>query len=380
MIRLQDRALDLLCQCLRARTAGPAALRGTLQADARLWPQVLAAANAHYLTPALWVSLEAAGLTDVLPGDVGEFLEESARLNYQRNRAIKAQCEELVRALDAKGIQAILLKGAAQLFMSSVALRTRVMVDLDLLMRQEALPKAARVAAKLGYRVIHEHEAWQDDCRTLGRGAAEAALEFHRTVGQQRRLISVEAAYRNAGQVSVDGCTFYTLSPTDRVLHNIFHAAIQDRAHHLGKIPLRALHDLGLIREQGGAAIDWADIRRRMDAMGYGAVLSAYFYMAQVLFGQELPPGIRPGLRARLHLARCRLLRRSRSLRRIVGIWATVTHPFARAHYEYHYGEAPNGAALLWGRIKLAGRILAKHRHRLVAKLLAEYRKLYGPG
>jgi hypothetical protein len=58
-------------------------------------------------------------------------------------------------------------------------------------------------------------------------------------------------------------------------------------------------------------------------------------------------------------------------------LWATMTHPFARVHYEYLYGRAPNDLALQWGRVKLARFILTKHRHKLLGKLAREYRKLY---
>ena len=323
------------------------------------------------------MALEAPGLTDVLPGDVADFLQESARLNALRNEAIAAQCEALVAGLNAAGLRPILLKGGAHLYMKGTARRSRMMVDLDLLVAQGDLMAAVAVADRLGYRVVREHEAWEHDYHILGREGEIATLEFHKTVGQQRHLLSVEDAFRRAVPLATSGVEALVLDPTDRALHNIFHAAIQDRAHHLGRIPLRALHDLGLIRVQSDDAIDWERIAETMTAAGYGGVLPAYLHMAQELLGQPLPQAVAPGPGARAHLARCRLLRRARPLRSAMELWATITHPFARAHFEYLHGPAPSALALQRGRARLAAGILTKHRHRLVGKLAQEYRKLY---
>lgn len=381
MPRTGNKAFQALCRYLRANAASAAGVNDDMGRGEPPWLEVVAEANGQYLGPALWCALEASGDADQLPADVREFLEESARLNLLRNETIRAQCVELLEALEAIGVQPILLKGGAQLFMGDMALRARMMVDLDVLVRPAALASAAEVAANLGYRIVHEHEDWHHDYHILGRGSGEAALEFHRTVGQQRHIVSLDKAYGDACRLPLGDNAVFVLSPTDRVLHNIFHAAIQDRAHHLGRIPLRALHDLGLIRAQCAEEdIDWGHIQRTLGVAGYGNVLSAYLYMAQVFLGQSVPSGIEPGLSAHLHLLRCRVLRRSRILRRAMDLWATITHPFGRAHYEYLYGEAPNDLALLWGRLKLAGHILTKHRHKLLAKLLTEYRKLYRSG
>ena len=63
------------------------------------------------------------------------------------------------------------------------------------------------------------------------------------------------------------------LAPTDQVLHNILHAAVQDRGHAVGALPFKQLVILTRLVRVHGAEVDWQEIRARMEAQGLGREL-----------------------------------------------------------------------------------------------------------
>jgi Uncharacterised nucleotidyltransferase len=75
-------------------------------------------ANQELLAPTPWSRLRAEGLGEALPPEAAAYLCRSHAVNTVRNKRIKAQLADAVRALNARGVEPVLLKGAVDLFVS----------------------------------------------------------------------------------------------------------------------------------------------------------------------------------------------------------------------------------------------------------------------
>ena len=373
---------QFLCDILRRGMAGPEveSLRGRLAAVPDPWSGIIDQANLHYLTPAMSIALQKKGLTNLLPKDVEDYLEESLRLNRVRNKAIKLQCDQLVAALNGEGIAPVLLKGGVYLYSrDDEAFGARMMVDLDILVPPESWEKSIEKTFGLGYEIIVEHQAWTHDYHSLGRPDDPASVEFHKDVGKQRALLSTAEAIDAAVAIGGETLRLGALSPTQRVLHNIFHGAIQDRAHDLRRIPLRSLHDLGLIMEAQGGDIEWPEVSRILAAQGYGGVLNTYCYMADRFLG--LPVPVTPvGAAA----ARCRVnfayLQINHSLpKSMVDLWASATLPFTQTTIDYIYDTPGRPWRRQAARWRHFWRLIRMHRWGIILKLAKVYRGMYRP-
>ncbi len=370
----------LLCRCLRPRLGKDeiADLRRALGEDGGRWSEIIQLANAHYLTPALWSALEDKGLVDCLPEDARDFLRDAHRLSGVRNTRVREQASELVGVLNDAGITPVMLKGGVYLFEGDRrAFTTRMMVDLDLLVPERQLERSVSVARDLGYEILTEAKHRTHQYHPLGRPGDPASVEFHRDVGKQRTLLPVNKAFRQAVPLNADGLRLLALSPTHRVLHNIFHAEIQDRAFILGRFPLRALHDLLLITGTHGEEIEWPEIRAAMARERLDNVLDSYLSLANRFLGLPLPPGFEPPLRAGIHhhwrLAQVRW----KPLESMIDFLGTMTHPFGRARIEYIYGQTSNPVVLQLNRVRHGLVLIGMYRFRVFAKLVELYRKMY---
>lgn len=328
--------------------------------------------------PALWVSLRKNGLADFLPHDARDFLEETHRLNEARNQRIRDQAIAFLSALNHADIVPMVLKGGVYLLMPETGvLADRMIGDIDLVSPPGASKRIARIAENLGYQTSKRSEPWSHAYATLRREGEVATIDLHEDIGMQRDLLPLAEAFDTAIQVTAGGARAYVLAPTHQVLFNIFHAAIQDRSHDLGRIPLRRLHDLCLLSEIYGDDIDWIAVREQMTFYKQSGAFDGYLYMAHQLLGMPLPPGLKITGAARLQLWLCLLLKRRPFLRRIVNLWGTFSHPFTRARLDYLYGTRQNYLALQKLRLRVATEIIEKHRGGLFWKFLKEYQNLY---
>lgn len=358
-------SLVLLCHCLGQGSATDriTPLQKRLEAGSADWAEMIRIADQHLLIPALSRALNDKGLDDVVSKDIGDFLARGYQLNCMRNERIKAQGEEIVKRLNALGVTPLMLKGGVHLFeVAPEDIGRRMMVDLDILIPDGKLDEAVQVLEDLGYEIVGDPLGWTYQYPPMRRGGDPAAIELHRAVGEQQAVLTVEAAWRDAVALPVEGCDLLALSPTHRVLHNTFHAQIQDRAHALGEFALKDLYDVVMIRGRHEDAIDWAAIRDKMRKQGLGAMLPAHLYQVAQLMGVPMPDAIPATLGARLHLRRCILQASRPGLKSMFGYWGAVTHPFKRYNIELLYGEAGNAVTLNAYRVKHALHLMRKFR------------------
>jgi hypothetical protein len=309
-MRIQADSVFSLCSFLAENGESRAAIALAQLADHRApslgWERVVSVAATHLLLPALWKALRRKGLEDQLPPDVQDFLNEVYVLNATRNKALRAQAAETVSALSQSGISSVLLKGGAFLFDSREEdLGDRMMVDLDLLVPEGQLAESVAVLKDLGYDTLGDEELRPHHYPPLFREGEVATVELHWSIGKRTELLPAEHVFRDAIGLEVGASKVWIPSASHRVIHAIYHAAVQDDDFRRGIFSLKALHDVITIVKVHPSLIDWELIDSSMRRCGFGRVLEAQVYLANRLLNWPPPRGVSPTWRAALHYRRC---------------------------------------------------------------------------
>jgi hypothetical protein len=286
-----------LCRALRGREA--LAVPGARRPG---WEEIVALALDLDVAPSLWLALQASGQT--IPASPAERLQDNYRGNTVRNLRLRRDLAEAVQALNRVEIIPMLLKGALELVDGTWERPgERWMVDLDLAVPRGRIAPAFRALEGLGYRAadvkdyLHPHET------PLVRGRSAGPIEVHVELGTDRlaSVLPAAEAWSHGYELTFDGARARALAPTAQVLHNILHAAVQDRSHAVGGLPLKQLVTLTALARVHGSDVDWDAIRRRMESQGLGRALRAHLWLASRLTGMPIPAAVPCGVRERLH-------------------------------------------------------------------------------
>jgi Uncharacterised nucleotidyltransferase len=220
----------LLSHCLSCRSSTDwlERLRGELRNRSSDAKRLAAETDAHFLGPALFITLRHKHLEEAISSEFLQYLSVVHFLNIRRNTTIHAQMVEITRILNLIGIDHIVLKGGTHLLDDLFGdLGFRMLRDLDLLIPETRLMDAVGLLLEHGYKIHGKGEPWTYQFRMMYREGDLVVVELHRHVGEQRHLLSPEEAFRHAVPLSAPSePRVLSLCPTHRVLHSIFHAEI----------------------------------------------------------------------------------------------------------------------------------------------------------
>jgi hypothetical protein len=103
------------------------------------------------------------------------------------------------------------------------------------------------------------------------------------------RILRTADMFERAVAIQWNGHSVFALHPTDRIVHHIVHAQIQDGRFSRGTIELRQMRELALLAARHGHAVDWRDIEHRFSSAGHADVLAEQAALCLALMGVALP-------------------------------------------------------------------------------------------
>ena len=274
-----------------------AALQGRLP-DEPAWPTVLEVANRGWLCPALYLALRRSGQLDDVPVAVREYLCFLHDRNCERNRRLREQLVEAVRALNGATIEPVLLKGAIHLFTGAPdELGSRMISDLDIGIAPDEMIRAKCALEELGYRC-------PGNDRQMARPDDAGVIEFHDRPSPRSAPYLADGLRARSPSRQRGGAVARIPTPTARALHLIVHDMIKEGDYWTFRIDLRHLQDLAeLARSIEG--IDWQQLSAVLCDRRARNALIVQARALEDLFGIEVPDNLRAGRAAeRRHSAR----------------------------------------------------------------------------
>jgi hypothetical protein len=231
------------------------------------------------------------------------------QLNVERNQTLRQQALELIQALNAVGIEPLLLKGSLALFSDLYAdPGMRMLRDIDVLVPAHAAPDAVRVLQSLGYGVKELYEAGHNAIGDFARENDPGAVDLHVEIVDMPYLLPADEVRQRARAMQVGDARFFLPSPTDAVLHHLLHAQV----HYLGNfyrglLELRQLYEFSTMVRHYAGAIDWGFCIDRLTRHRLETPLQSYTLAASRLFDLAWPLPGQPGRTAKMHFQRCLL-------------------------------------------------------------------------
>jgi hypothetical protein len=257
------------------------------------WLEVLEIANRGWLAPALFLALKRCGHEDALPPSVREYLAFLHEQNRERNRRLLEQLFEAVAALNAAGIEPVLLKGAIHLFTAQEEeLGARMISDLDLCLQPEDMARATSALVGLDYACF-------DAGRELSRPTDAGAIDFHGPPSARSARYLSKDVRAACTRISGNGATALVPSATARALHLIVHDMIKEGDYWSFRLDLRHLYDLALLA-RSDEGIAWRDLWDVLDDRAGRQALVLQCRALEDLFGIVIPPELRAGRAAEL--------------------------------------------------------------------------------
>lgn len=372
-------ALDFITACLsiRATPEYNEILHSTIVSGCLDWPTVFAMANTQKITPALWVALRNRKLVESLSAEAREGLFKTYLLNTLKNKSLREQAIKLVGQFNTIGVEPVLLKGGAALFVKTFDdPGSRVMVDLDILAPHESAEECWNTLRTLGYLPIEDNPHFHVDyqgrhhhLRPLYRPGEYGTIEIHRHAlpNSAARILPTALIWEQSEPVVNDlGIVMRVPSPTHRVLHNLLHSDLINQTYARGQISLRSLHELVIMQALYQERIDWKAIRQQMDRGGQVQVLHASLYLAHRWFGSPMPDHMRPTFSAVVHYARTGLQARWNWLNEFVERLFWFSTPSICERYDCDNSLWP----VTKGRIRLAAHLACKYSSRALRLLI----------
>ena len=340
-------ALRLVTEALKPDAGGPAA--AARRARLRDWTGPLAFANENLVSTGCYASLVEAGRLDEIPEDVREYLAFLHQHNGERNAVARNQAADLLLAMAEAGVDTMVLKGIHSLLIGLYAdPAARMVRDIDILIRPQALQPALAVLERMGYHILVKYDEDQHAYAEFGRDGDPCAVDLHLEIVDVPHVFSARDVWPRARSLSIEGIPFYAPSPTDALLHHLIHAQIHYRGgHYWAAVELRQLVEFAALVRRFGLDIDWPRAQSVFERQGLGIALESYALIAQRLLDLPWPLERKPSLAASLHAARAIAQLRFPLLKSALVPWSNLRAAFAHHRLSALYPQLESE----WGRM-----------------------------
>lgn len=273
-------------------------LAGSLMGRQPAWPdgcdgdEMLRVAREQGVAALLQARL--AGSDAEVPSDLRHALDALAQKKAAQSLYRQAQCRAVLARLDAAGIPALVLKGAALAYWAYPEPYLRESGDIDLLLPSaQDTERAVAAIAPLGYTLLEglhpgDLSRFESTCAQVGGGME---IDMHWRLSNTA-LFAFRFGWDELWQQSVGlpalAPTARALAPAQALLHACMHrtkhlAVQQDR--------LSWLYDLVVMAERFGPA-DWQALCAQAARHGVAGVCLANLRDAEARFGSLLPSDV----------------------------------------------------------------------------------------
>jgi len=190
-----------------------------------------------------------------IPIHIKELLADVRDRARRRNERLKEQLFELLPALNAAGVEPILMRGVARLVSSSDE-KSRLLADIDLLVPLHRLDDCSRALSDLEYEVFRAGEEKHVPtvfCRSRDVGMVDVHGELQPLYMQ----LAYDELARSCQSMEFGTGRALIPSPTCQLLFTIVHDQLHDGDYWRGLLDIRHLVDMQRIAAEG---VNWAGL------------------------------------------------------------------------------------------------------------------------
>lgn len=262
------------------------------------WRALLEEAEKRALTLTLYYRLRVAHGEALVPEWVWEHLQTVYLAATARNMVMLHHAAGILRALQERGIEVIVLKGLYLVEQVYPEIGLRTFSDLDLLVRREQLADALTLMQNQGYRLStwYDPQAQNTDIKHLPplEKAQYPTLELHWSILEEDEPFEIEAAglWERAVETTIAGVKTRALDSEDFLLHLALHFTYQHRL----RGGLRNLYDIAEVLEQRMARMNWQKLLATAQQWGAQRVTWLTFQLVEGVTGVTAPKEVMTAL------------------------------------------------------------------------------------
>lgn len=258
----------------------------------------------HLIIPAIYCVLKKEKLLYLFSEEIVDHLKHIYSLNKNRNERILQQIKEINSKLVDKGIQAVFLKGTANLLEGVYSdIGERMIGDIDFLVDEKDYKETIKALFELNY-IKHKEdpgEALPNNKHyvPLYRDDYVAMVEIHRLAVdfEHSGAFSPEGILKR--KKSSNSCKSVKVpSDEDKVVHNFIHNQLSDNGYRLKRNNLRDLYDLFLLTFN-------IDRLPGVYPAGYNKKMISYYTYASKVFDLNRVLPVNTKIDSRLHVFLC---------------------------------------------------------------------------
>ncbi len=263
------------CLTLRQYPERIAEVRELIRSDSVDWENIVWNSTNQLVFPAIYLQLKGAGLLGEMPSDLVEYMADFTEVNRKRNRGIIDQALEITSQLNEIGISPLFLKGTAHLLDGLYEdIAERMVGDIDLLVEENDMVKAAEILIKAGYEPLAKYDSglvkMTKHYPRLKNENRIAAVEIHRQILLYPfyRAIEFNKITKKRKKLNLSDSAF-VLSDEHQIIHTILNVQLNDSGYYYAGIFLRQIYDLLLLSSRKNPLLvvqDFGSFFHRMNA------------------------------------------------------------------------------------------------------------------
>ena len=250
------------------------------------WEAVANLAGNHSVVQLLYPAILEKDLVNHVPDDFMSYIQHMNELNCQRNSLMKSQLMDAVSTINQLGIEPLLMKGAAQLFLNTFSNPgDRLLTDLDILVPHAEIERISNGLIATGYQYSGDRMEFKQTHHhypPLIKEGECSMLELHRDLIFQayQHAFPTNDAWKQTITITLPNkAQAKILNPTYRVFHSYLHSYMVDELYNKGYAEIRQLHELTRSILTYSSDIDWQEMFNYAKKHNVDKQLSANLYI-----------------------------------------------------------------------------------------------------
>ena len=270
------------------------------------WKKIKKLAFHHNITPILYSNLKKLNHENLIPAQIFQEMKGVYLNTLYKNTLIEKEMSNLLGKAAAQGIEPIVLKGFAFLLTLYQDPALRTMVDVDILIKKDDLPKVCGIFQQLDYQSWDQNLSpyvYQANFSKKISGQRYLAVDVHwELLAARPYKVQLPDIWQRVQRINLRGQIVACLSTEDAFLVSALHIR-----KHLRELTLNSIVDVAELLKKNQGNFDWLYIEEMASKNHFLSTVYFSLYLTGELFSVNADPqlssSLRPGRIKRMIIA-----------------------------------------------------------------------------